>query len=357
MQNITSAFCLAVLLASSGSIAHARQAAEVIVSDARRVTLADPIEALGTLRANESTELTASITETISEIRFRDSERVRAGQVLVALTNREQLAELAEAEAQVAEAQRQFDRIVDLTDRGQESRALLDQRRRELETAQARLGAVEARLSDRLITAPFDGVVGLRDISVGSLMTPGRVITTLVDDSIMKLDFGVPEVLLAKVQTGLAIEATSSAWPDERFRGEVASISNQVDPVTRSFQVRARLPNADGKLRPGMLMVVTLSGREREAVVVPEEAILSRGRSHHVMVVDRSREQTEVHRRPVELGRRLPGQVEISSGLAADETVVIHGGFRLSDGQPVRVRATMKPGQSLAQILADDQGS
>ena len=234
---------------------------------------------------------------------------------------------------------------------------MLDQRRRELETAQARLAAVEARLSDRLITAPFDGVLGLRNVSVGSLMTPGRVITTLVDDSVLQLDFGVPELFMAIVHPGLSLEARTRAWPDQVFYGEVVSLGNTVDPVTRAFQVRAELPNPGAALKPGMLMTVTLAGGQREAVVVPEEAILSRGRSHHVLVIAESDGEQLVQRRSVSLGRRLPGQVEISEGLEDGERVVIHGGFRLADGDRVRIRAEVDGSQSLAQILADSPGS
>jgi len=330
---------------------------EVIVTSAEVTMLSDPIEALGTLRARDMAELTASITETISEIRFRDGERVRAGQVLATLTNRQQLAELDGAEADLAEATRQYQRILDLAERGQESRALLDQRRREVETAQARLAAVEARLSDRLITAPFDGVLGLRNASVGSLMTPGRVLTTLVDDSVLQMDFGIPELLMSVIQPGLVLEARTRAWPDQVFRGEVISLSNTVDPVTRAFQVRAELPNPGAALKPGMLMNVTLAGGLRESVVAPEESILSRGRSHHVLVVTESFGDTVVKRQTVELGRRLPGKVEIRSGLDGGEKLVIHGGFRLADGQAVRVRAEVDGSESLAQILAGEPRS
>ena len=339
------------------AISSQTQASEVIVFAAERTRLNDPIEALGTLRAKEMAEITASITETISEIRFADGDRVQAGQVLATLTNREQVAELAGAEADVQESQRQYDRILNLAERGQESRAMLDQRRRELETAQARLAAVQARLSDRMITAPFDGVLGLRNLSVGSLMAPGRILTTIVDDTLMQVDFGVPEVLMAAVQPGLELEARSRAWPDEIFRGKVISLNNSVDPVTRAFQVRAELPNPDGLLKPGMLMTVTVSGHQREAVVVPEEAILSRGRSHHVFVVDSRSGETRAQRRTVVLGRRLAGQVEITSGLEPDERVVIHGGFRLADGQTIRVRAEADGARSLAEILAAEPGS
>ncbi len=330
---------------------------DVIVASAQRDTISDPIEALGTTRARESAEITASITETISEIRFRDGERVEAGQVLATLTNREQLAELSGAEADVEEARRQFERVQNLAERGQESRSMLDQRRRELQTAEARLAAVEARLSDRLITAPFDGVLGLRQVSVGTLLTPGTVVTTLVDDSVLQLDFGVPELFMAMVEPGLRVEARTRAWPDLEFTGEVVSLSNTVDPVTRAFQVRAELPNPAAALKPGMLMTVTLASADRSAIIIPEEAILSRGRDHHVLVISGDGEDSTVERRAVTLGRRLPGQVEIAEGLDESERVVIHGGFRLADGDRVHVRAETDGSQSLAQILEESPGS
>lgn len=347
-MKIRTVVSLGILLWLSAASA---QAVDVIVARAQATELADPIESLGTLRANETADLTTSITEIIAEIRFRDGERVSAGQVLVALTNREQLAELAAAEASVEEAQRQFQRVQDLADRGQESRAILDQRQRELNTARAQLQAVEARLSDRLIVAPFDGVLGLRNVSVGSLLSPGTVVTTILDDSVMKVDFSVPELFLALIEPGLAIEARSSAFADRTFHGRITGLSNQVDPVTRSFRIRAEIPNDERILRPGMLMNVTLQTGSREAVIVPEEAILSRGRNHYVFIVDEARE-TAVRRRDVELGRRYPGRVEIRGGLNAGESVVVHGGFRLSDGDRVSVRAVVEPGQSLAAILS-----
>jgi len=339
------------LLLLGGSLA--AQPLEVIVARVETREVTDPIEALGTLRANETAELTATITDTIAEVRFDDGERVEAGDVLVALTNREQLADLAAAEAEVREAERQFERVQELADQGQEARSLLDQRRRELETARARLAAVQARLSDRLITAPFDGVVGLRNVSVGSLLTPGTVVTTLIDDSVMKLDFPVPELFMARVRPGLTVRARTRAYPDREFTGEVASVSNLVDPVTRAFQVRARIPNPDRLLRPGMLMTVTLESAPRRALVIPEEGLTTTGRRHFVLEVEEHGDGLVARRREVEIGSRRPGEVEVVDGVQAGSRIVVHGGFRLADGDPVRVRAELGEGRSLAEILAD----
>ncbi|MDX5364504.1 MAG: efflux RND transporter periplasmic adaptor subunit [Pseudazoarcus pumilus] len=327
------------------------QGTQVIVAPVREMRLSDNIEALGTLRANESADLTATTTNTIADIRFEDGQRVSAGDVLVVMNTREQQAERAEAVAALEEARRQFERVQDLARRGTASAALLDQRRRELETARARLDAVDARLRDRRIVAPFDGVVGLRNVSVGSLLTPGMVVTTLHDDSVMKLDFTVPELFLSEVMPGLQVEARSRAYPDERFRGEVVSVSNEVDPVTRAFRVRALLPNAERRLRPGMLMTLSLAGRERDALLVPEEALLTRGREHSVFVVTAQGEAQRAQQRAVRIGIRVPGAVEVVDGLQAGEQVVTHGAFRLEDGAAVRVRAVDDGSRPLAELL------
>ncbi len=311
----------------------------------------DPVEALGTLRANESARLTSSITEIISEVRFDDGERVSAGQILVVMTNREQLAQLEEAEAEVDEAKRQYERVQSLAERNQASQAELDQRRRAIDTARARLRGVEARLSDRLIVAPFDGVVGLRNVSAGSLLSPGDLVATLHDDAVMKLDFAIPETLLRLVSPGTTVIASTRAFPDEVFSGEIMTVDNEVDPVTRAIQVRALVPNPDARLRPGMLMTLTLGANARTTLVIPEEALLPQGRRNYVFVALEDDDGYRAERREVRIGSRRPGEVEIVDGLAAGEAVVTHGGLRLSDGQAVSVRSGVDHGQDLAEIL------
>lgn len=338
-------------------VAAQAQGLEVIVTQVREMRVADNIEALGTLRANESAELTATTTDTIAEIRFNDGERVSAGDVLVVMNSREQQAERSEALAAQEEARQQFERVQDLARRGTASAALLDQRRRELATAQARLAATDARLRDRRLTAPFDGVLGLRNVSVGSLLTPGMVITTLHDDSVMKLDFSVPELFISMIEPGLRIEARSRAYPADVFRGEVVSVGNEVDPVTRAFRVRALLSNDERKLRPGMLMTLGLSANERDAWVLPEETVLTRGREHSVFVVIGEGDVLSAQRRVVQLGTRMPGLVEIRDGLAGDERVVTHGAFRLADGDAVRIRAVDDGSRPLSELLGPDVGA
>lgn len=323
----------------------------VIVSAARSAPFEDRIEALGTLRANESVELTASVTETISALHFDDGDRVLAGQLLVEMTSAEEHAQLTEASALVSEAERQYRRVQSLATQGTAAKSLLDERRRELETARARLVAIESRLSDRLIKAPFAGVVGLRKISVGALVEPGDLITTLDDDSVVKLDLAVPSIYLPSVTSGMAVTAKSRAYGERAFTGQVHSVDSRVDPVTRSVQVRVLLPNPDRLLKPGMLMQVTLSKDPRQTLLVPEAALMPMGRDQFVLVASPDGAGHKVERRQVKIGSRRPGEVEVLDGVSEGELVVTHGTLLVKPGQAVRIRAVDDGTQPLADLL------
>ena len=320
----------------------------VIVSDVRTDRFVDRVEALGTLKANESVSVTANVTETVSAIHFDDGQRVEEGQVLVEMTSAEEHALLEEARARVSEAERQYDRVKSLVAQRSASESLLDERKRDLDTARAVLVAIESRLADRLVKAPFAGVLGLRNISPGALVEPGDLITTLDDDSVMKLDFAVPSVFLTDLTPGLGIEAKARAYGDRAFDGEIRSIDSRVDPVTRSIQVRALVPNPDRTLKPGVLMQVELLRNPRDALVIPEAALLQQGAEHYVMLAG---EGGEAERRPVKVGGRRPGEVEIVEGLAAGDKVITHGNDKVRPGQQVEVRAKDDGTEPLQKML------
>ncbi len=324
----------------------------VIAAQARLEPFADRVEALGTLKANESVSLTANVTETVSIIRFDDGQRVKRGEVLVEMTSAEEHALLEEAQARVAEAERQFNRVKSLTTQRSASESLLDERRRDLDTARALLVAIESRLADRLIKAPFDGILGLRNISAGALVEPGDLITTLDDDSVMKLDFAVPSVYIQDLAPGLAIEARARDYGDTLFQGTIKSIDSRVDPVTRSVQVRALIPNPDQALRPGVLMQVELLRNPREALVIPESALVSQGEDQLAMRVGAG---DQVERVQVRIGARRPGEVEVTEGLAAGDLVITHGTDKVRPGQRVRVQAVDDGTRTLRELLGSSQ--
>jgi membrane fusion protein (multidrug efflux system) len=344
-----------LLVPVHGARAADTAAPSVIVSKARQDLFTDRIEALGTLTANESVALTASVTETVSAIHFDDGQRVEKGRVLVEMTNDEEHAQLEEARATVNEAYRQYQRVLSLETQGTAAKSLLDERKREWETARARLAAIESRLADRLIKAPFAGVLGLRDLSVGALVEPGDLITTLDDDSVMKLEFQVPATFLDVVRPGLDVVATARAYAGRRFEGKVKSVDSRVDAATRAIRVRAVLPNSGQILKPGMLMQVELLKQPRQVIVIPEEALMPLGERQFVLVVD-TKDGNKVVRREITIGGRRPGEVAVVGGLEAGEQVITHGTLKVRPGQRVVIGAVDDGTRPLHELLESFAG-
>src|SRR5690606_7575899 len=258
----------------------------VTVEAARRETLNETIEALGTALANESVTLAAKVTDTVGTVEFEDGDYVEAGAILVQLTNSEEEALLAEAEANFEDAKAQMRRVEDLAARGLAPVSELDIARNRAAAAQARLDSIIARLSDRLIRAPFSGVLGFRQVSPGTLVQPNTPIATLDDISTIKVDFTVPETVIGAIRPGSAVAARSASYPEREFTGVVRTIDSRVDPITRAIAVRAHIANGDGALRPGMLLTVEVTSQERTALIVPESSVFQIQDRAYVYYVD-----------------------------------------------------------------------
>jgi membrane fusion protein (multidrug efflux system) len=330
------ALALAALLAGCGQdgpeAGEAPPATAVVTARVAPVEWRDTVEALGTARANESITLTAKVSETVRKVGFDSGDVVRAGDVIVDLSRGAQLAGLEEARAAYQDAERQLARGLELAPTKVISESQLDTQRSTRDAAKARMDVVRAQLSDRVITAPFDGVLGMRQVSPGSLVTPGTPIATLDDISVIKLDFSVPERYLAVLARGQDVAAHSETYPDREFAGKVASVDSRVDPVTRSVTVRAEVPNLERLLRPGMLLAVRLYQAPRQAIVVPEIAVIQIGTEAFVYRVSKDQVAERVK---VALGSRRRGEVEIASGLAAGEIIVTEGSVKLREGSRV----------------------
>lgn len=291
-------------------------------------------EALGNARANESVDIRPKITATLTEISFEEGQTVEAGDVLVKLDNLEPVADLAAARAALVESKASYKRSSELfkSNVGSESQLLQDEARRIAD--QAMVSVAEARMAETIVRAPFAGRIGLRRVSLGSLVGPSTVITTLDDTSVIKVDFDVPEVYLSRLEPGLVVRARSAAWPDQEFVGNVSSLDTRVDPVSRTIRVRSIMPNENGLLRPGMFLTVTLLNDSIEALVIPERALIPERSVQYVFVVAENR---VVERRAVRIGRRRPGEVEILEGLSAGELVIVDGTQKARDGKPVKI--------------------
>ena len=305
----------------------------VVVTNTQIMPIRDEVEAIGTGKAYESITVSSKVADIITRIDFNDGDLVKKNAVLVQLNDSEQVARVKLAEVKVQEHRREYDRISTLVKSkvvaGNERdrlQSLIDSTRAELEQA-------KSSLTDRVITAPFSGRLGLRHVSVGGFVTPGQQISTLDDISQIKVDFSVPERFIQDLQPGKHIEAKAVAFPDRIFKGVVTSIDTRVNPETRAVLVRAVVPNDDFALLPGMLMKIKLIKLSREALLIPESAIIPIQNKHFVYLVGA---EQQVIKQPVTIGTRTRGWVEVTSGLDVGQQVIIRGILKVRPGDKVK---------------------
>lgn len=308
------------------------------------------IEALGTLEPIEQVDLSLNASDRITALYFDDGERVRQGKTLLSLAQREQLALVESAEADVEEATRQLERVSRLAIAEAVSQSELDSAQRDLDSAEANLRALQSRQKDRVLVAPFDGVLGFRRVSVGSFVRPGDVIATLIDDSEMNLDFDVPSIFTRSIQPGTAIIAETDDLPGEMFLGEIETLDNRIDPITRSIRARASIPNAERLLRSGMFMRVTVTADPRVSLAIPESAVQPVGPRNFVWLVSPEDATLKARRMEVQLGQRAEGFIEVSSGLQQGDQVITEGIIRIREGSELKLRdkSLLDPGGPVA---------
>jgi membrane fusion protein (multidrug efflux system) len=294
----------------------------------------EKLEALGTTKANESVVVTPTVEERVVAILVDDGEFVNKGQVLVKLDDSEAQYLLAEARAALKEQRQQFERMRRLAKTNATSRSQLDEEQGLLDIAAAKVSLLEARLQDYTIRAPFSGILGIRQISTGAVVDSDTVITTLDDTTTIKLDFTVPEAYLGVLKNGMTVSAHSLAYPDHSFSGIVTAISSRVDPETRTLTVRAKVPNPDRLLRPGMLLTVDLVKDLAQSLIIPEEAVIQEKDKKFALVVTPG---NTVEKIEIVTGRRNPGKLEVISGLNAGQQVIIQGLTRVRPGSSVNV--------------------
>ncbi len=301
---------------------------------AKKEVFGDRIEAIGTLYANESVSITAKTQGIIRQVDFDDGQTFKKGDQIAAIDAGEQDAALNVELANLEQQKKELERTQSLVADKHVSQAKLDEQVALVKKAEANVAAARVRSGDRRIIAPFSGIVGTRRISVGALVSPGTVITTLDDISEVKLDFSIPETFMTSLKPGLDIEAGASAYPREMFKGRVVSVESRVDPVTRAISVRAMIPNPDLRLRPGMLMVVQLIKDQRESIMLPEIALTPENDVQYVYTVG---SDSVVKRIKVVIGRRRAGGVEILEGVQEGDIVLTQGLQDLRPGSKVNL--------------------
>ncbi len=308
-------------------------AALVLVAKVTRENYAQDLDAIGTVRAFESIDISSNVTESVTQLSFEDGDFVKQGTLLARLSDAEEQAMLASAKASLAEEEREISRLHKLVKDGAAPEARLEERRTLSDIAKQKIFEAEAKLADRRITAPFDGWLGLRRISVGALVEPGAVIASLDKIDVVKIDFSVPETYFGSVQPGTKISANAEAAAGRTFEGKVSHLDSRIDPITRSIPARAEVANPELALKPGMLVMVRLAVEPKFSLSIPERALVPVGAKAFVFAVVGDKAK----RHEVRTGRRKPGYVEIVSGASEGQVIIADGLVGLQDGNAVKV--------------------
>jgi membrane fusion protein, multidrug efflux system len=332
---------IAVLLAACGSDAPGGvpapaggppQGMPVEAALIKAAPLKREIIAVGGLRSAESVMLRPEIAGRVAKISFREGQPVAAGQVLVELDDSVQRAEVDQARAAHALAERNHARAVELYGKNLISQADRDTARANLDVTAANLALAEARAAKTRITAPFAASAGLRQVSPGDYVEPGQDLVNLEDLSSVKLDFRLSESTLPALAIGQKLRVQVDAWPGQDFTGSIYAIDPRAADQTRSIGVRARLPNAAGRLRPGLFARVMLEiANKPQALMVPEQAVFPQGDELFVYAI----EDGKAVQKKVTVGQRLSGEAEIVSGLEDGATVITAGHQKIGPGAPV----------------------
>ncbi|MCK0106756.1 efflux RND transporter periplasmic adaptor subunit [Marinobacter sp. S0848L] len=292
----------------------------------------DQISAVANLRPVDSVELMTEASGRVVELNLKPGQPVQQGEVLLRLDDRQARADLAVLKARLSDARRQYDRARSLRANNSVSQSQVDELQTSVAVAAAELEAAKVRLENHRIEAPFAGVIGLSNISLGAFLQAGTSITTLDSSGQLELNFSVPERFVGQVKVGQPVSAVSPAFPDQLFEGQLVELATRISELSRTLAVRALIDNPDGQLRPGQFMSASLTLQQREALVVPEQAVMVRGDEKYVFLA----EDGLARRVPVQIGNRMPGWVEIKEGLSLEDSVVVTGQDRLSSGNRIR---------------------
>lgn len=312
-------------------------AVQAVIAEAKRQPVSETLSLVGTLAANEVVEIKSETDGTVEKILFEEGQPVKAGAQLFQLDESKFAAAVAEAEANFKLSRLNYERAEQLYRDKLMSHQEFDQSSALFQANQASLDLKKRQSKDTRIAAPFAGIAGGRVVSPGQVISRNTTLTWIVDLDTVKVEVPVPERFLGQLSAGQALALTVAAFPGETFKGEIYFIAPQVDPATRTAQVKAKIANAFRKLKPGMFANLDLTLRLKEqAVVIPESSIISSGDRTIVYVVGAD-DIAQI--RPVKLGIRLAGVVEVTSGLQGGERVVAEGIQKVRPGGKVRAAA------------------
>jgi len=303
-------------------------------------SLAEPsIKLVSKLAANRSVVISPEVTGRIVKIAVRSGQQVKQGDTLIALDAGKQQAELAEQSASARDEARKLRDMRRLVARGAVTQSELEGQEATVAQVQARVDAARYELSLRTLQAPFDGSVSLIDLSEGALVNSGDTLLHLDELARLRLDLAVPERYLSLLRPGMAVTATSSAWPEQSFHGVLETLDSRVSNDTQNIKARVIIPNPDGQLRPGMLLNVELSLPPQKMTLIPAQSVEYAGEQRFVY---RLEPDGRVKRVAVVLGDTHGEEVWVTEGLKVGDRIVVEGLVNLRDGISVHDLAEVK---------------
>lgn len=299
----------------------------------------------GELDAEFSVVIKSEIEGVVEEVLFEEGQNVEKGQLLIRLRDATQQAALREAIALESLEAQEHRRAMKLRKQNAVSQAKKDEEVAQLEVARARSARARVELERTEIRAPFDGVVGFRLVSPGDFVNDEHPLVGIDAIDRLQLSFALSDRALGLVKPGMKIEARVAPYPGEHFPGEVFVVSPTLDSSTRRVVVKAWVPNADHRLRPGLFSDLDLEVARREsAIVLPESVVVF---DHHGPFVWRVTDEDRVERVPIETGLRTGGKVEVTMGLRDGDTVVSAGTHKVSEGSKIAAAPRDSSGQAL----------
>ncbi|MFT6786721.1 MAG: membrane fusion protein (multidrug efflux system) [Pseudoalteromonas rhizosphaerae] len=292
------------------------------------------IEAIGSARANQAIYIQSAQNDYVTDIYFKDGDLVSKGQKLVQLQSQQEELTVKELAINLREEKRQLERLTELSRSQATAKSLLEEQLSRVDATEAQLENAKTKLSEMTIIAPFSGILGKRQISVGAYVNNSTIITSLDDISIIKVDFKVPEKYLAQLNVGMKVMTQNDAYPEKTFTGKVTHVSARIDSITRSVEVTASFANKSGLLRPGMLLKTALQLSSNQAMMVPEKAVIPQQDKHYVFQIeDGIATKVEVH-----VAGRHNGWVAIDEGISNGQQIVTEGIIKIRSGSKVTVK-------------------
>jgi membrane fusion protein (multidrug efflux system) len=293
------------------------------------------IRTVGKLKANNSIIVKSEINGRIANISFQEGSEVNEGDLLIQFEDSDMVAELKQAEAQYVTAKAAYERSEKLSNRKIESDKKFEEARGNMLMAEAKVESARSKLEKTSIKAPFQGAVGIVEVSPGAYVQAGQELVALVDNSPIKVDFKVPEKFYHQVGEGQVIIVEVDGYKGEEFTGTIEAVDSRIDPASHSIRIKGSIENEDARLKEGMFASISVNiGKNENALIVPETAVEREGEIEFVWAIEKGKAE----RRRVITGTKENGQVEITGGqIGPGDIVVTVGQIRLSDGAPVKI--------------------